>query len=57
MQELDSPGTVLISTLFDILALDILALDILEVDILGMNQNLQPMWSRWLSPGDPTMGP
>ena len=52
MQELDSPGTVLISTLFDILALDIL-----EVDILGMNQNLQPMWSRWLSPGDPTMGP
>ena len=33
--QVDSPGTVLISTLLDILALDILALDILGLDILG----------------------
>ena len=33
----DSPGTVLISTLLDILALDILGLDILGLDILGLD--------------------
>ena len=33
--QVDSPGTVLISTLLDILALDILGLDILGLDILG----------------------
>ena len=33
--QVDSPGTVLISTLLDILVLDILGLDILGLDILG----------------------
>ena len=35
--QVDSPGTVLISTLLDILALDILGLDILGLDILGLD--------------------
>ena len=35
--QVDSPGTVQISTLLDILALDILGLDILGLDILGLD--------------------
>ena len=35
--QVDSPGTVLISTLLDILALDILGSDILGLDILGLD--------------------
>ena len=35
--QVDSPGTVLVSTLLDILALDILGLDILGLDILGLD--------------------
>ena len=35
--QVDSPGTVLISTRLDILALDILGLDIMGLDILGLD--------------------
>ena len=35
--QVDSPGTVPIITLLDILALDILGLDILGLDILGLD--------------------
>ena len=35
--QVDSPGTVLISTLLDILALDISGLDILGLDISGLD--------------------
>ena len=45
--QVDSPGTVLISTLLDILALDILGLDILGLDILGLD-----ILGRFLMYGD-----